>query len=66
MIERVTGQTLETYMSKNIFWEMLKMKDATFWPRENVGVKERMADICMLDLAGRSGKAIDAPEATHQ
>ena len=25
-------------------------------------MKERMADMCMLDLAG-SGKAIDAPEA---
>ncbi len=61
MIERVTRQTLETYMSNNI-WEILGMKDTTFWPGENKDMKERMADICMLDLAG-SGKAIDAPEA---
>ena len=38
------------------------MKDTTFWPRENIDMKERMADMCMLDLAG-SGKAIGAPEA---
>lgn len=38
------------------------MKDTTFWPRENIDMKERMADMCMLDFAG-SGKAIDAPEA---
>lgn len=38
------------------------MKETTFWPGENIDMKERMADVCMLDLAG-SGKAIDAPEA---
>lgn len=38
------------------------MKDTTFWPGENIDMKERMADMWMLDLAG-SGKAIDAPEA---
>ena len=59
MIERVTGQTLETYMSRHI-WEILGMKDTTFWPGDKPELGDRLADICMLDPAG-SGKAVHAP-----
>ena len=61
MIERATGQTLETYMSKNI-WEPLGIKDITFWPKERADMASRLADLSVLDPTG-SGKAVDAPEA---
>lgn len=46
-IERVTGETLETYMSKKI-WEPLGIKDITFWPRERENMKDRIADTALL------------------
>ena len=60
MIERVTGNSLEAYMSKNI-WGPLDIKDITFWPKERADMKNRIADISMIDPTG-SGKAIDAPD----
>lgn len=61
MIERATGQTLEAYMSKNI-WDPLNIKDITFWPKERADMESRRADLSILDPAG-SGKAVDAPDA---
>ncbi|MCJ1468750.1 hypothetical protein MMC07_007380 [Pseudocyphellaria aurata] len=51
LIERVTGETLEAYMSKNI-WEPLNIKDITFWPKEQEDMKHRMATMSNLDPAG--------------
>lgn len=51
LIERVTGETLEAYMLKNI-WEPLDIKDITFWPKEREDMKHRMATISDLDPAG--------------
>lgn len=51
LIERVTGETLETYMSKNILGP-LNIKDMTFWPNEREDMKHRMATISELDSAG--------------
>ena len=59
MIERVTGQTLEDYMSTNI-WTPLDMVDITFWPKKRADMKSRMADISLL--SPEDGKAIDAPD----
>lgn len=51
LIERVTGETLETYMSKNILGP-LNIKDMTFWPNEREDMRHRMATISQLDSAG--------------
>ncbi|MCJ1264134.1 hypothetical protein MMC22_004005 [Lobaria immixta] len=59
MIEIVTGETLETYMSKNI-WEPLGIKDITFWPKERADMKHKMADLSTI--SPESGKAVDAPD----
>lgn len=56
-IERVTGETLETYMSKNI-WSPLGITDITFWPHQRADMKDRVADISILDPEGH--KAVDA------
>ena len=58
MIERVTGETLDIYMSKNI-WGPLGIKDITFWPKERADMKDRMADMSVLNPD--SGKAVDLP-----
>lgn len=59
MIEIVTGETLETYMSKNI-WEPLGIKDITFWPKERADMKHRLADLSTI--IPESDKAVDAPD----
>ena len=59
LIERVTGQSLESYMSKNI-WGPLGIKDITFWPKERVDMQHRIADMSML-VPG-SEEAIDAAD----
>lgn len=51
MVERVTGQTLEVYMSKHI-WDPLHLKDTTFWPTQDM--YDRMADLSMLDTTGKA------------
>lgn len=61
MVERVTRQTLEAYMSKNI-WDPLSIKGITSWPKERADMVDRLADLSVLDPTG-SGKAIAAPEA---
>ena len=53
MVERTTGETLETYMSKNI-WGPLHLKDITFWPSQNVHMHDRVADVSMLDVTGKA------------
>lgn len=60
MIERRTGESLETYMSKNI-WGPLGIEDITFWPKERADMQHRMASISILDPSG-SRKAIDLPD----
>ena len=56
-LERVTGETLETYMSKNI-WTPLGLKDITFWPLRQDEMKDRVADIAVL---GPDGKTAHMP-----
>ena len=53
MVERTTGETLETYMSKNI-WGPLHLKDITFWPAQNAHMHDRVADVSMLDEKGKA------------
>lgn len=53
MVERTTGMTLETYMSKNI-WGPLHLKDVTFWPAQNTHMHDRVADVSMLDTTGKA------------
>ena len=53
MVERATGETLETYMSKNI-WGPLHLKDITFWPAQSVHMHDRVADISRLDSTGKA------------
>ena len=48
LIERLTGETLEEYMSTNI-WGRLGITDITFWPKSKPGVAERTAGISMRD-----------------
>ena len=58
MIERVTGTILEDYMVKYI-WSPLGIRDITFWPKKRDDMKDRMADISLIDPFG---KAMDAPD----
>lgn len=58
LVERVTRETLETYMAKNI-WKPLDIKDITFWPQKRADMKDRMADLSSLG-PNETGKAIDA------
>jgi CubicO group peptidase (beta-lactamase class C family) len=57
IVERVTGEALETYMSKNI-WTPLGIDDITFWSLKREDMKDRMADIAAL---GPDEKAVDLP-----
>ncbi|KAF2823894.1 beta-lactamase/transpeptidase-like protein [Ophiobolus disseminans] len=43
LLERITGQSLESYMRANL-WEPLDIQDATFFPSTRPDLKERMAD----------------------
>lgn len=53
MVERATGETLETYMSKNI-WGPLHLENITFWPAENSDMRDRVADLSTLDTTGKA------------
>ncbi|KAM0805889.1 beta-lactamase [Usnea florida] len=55
LIERITGQTLEEYMTTYI-WRPLGIKDMTFWPDEHPDMKSRMTSMTIRDEA--SGKVI--------
>ena len=57
ILERVTGESLEIYMSKNL-WAPLGIKDITFFPHQRDDMKDRIADIAVL---GPDGKAVDMP-----
>ena len=48
LVERLTGQTLEAYMSTNI-WGKLGITDITFWPKSKPGMAERMAGMSVRD-----------------
>ncbi|KAI8940811.1 hypothetical protein NX059_002073 [Plenodomus lindquistii] len=48
LVERVTGHNLEAYMKANI-WEPLGIKDMTFHLSSRPDMKERMADMSLLD-----------------
>jgi CubicO group peptidase (beta-lactamase class C family) len=50
LIERVTGQTLESYMRVNL-WEKLGIKDMTFFISKNEGMKSRFAEMANRDAA---------------
>ena len=53
MVERATGETLESYMTKNI-WGPLHLKDTTFWPAQNTQMHDRVADLSRLDTTGEA------------
>ncbi|TVY81966.1 Acyltransferase LovD [Lachnellula suecica] len=57
MVERVTGESLETHMSKNI-WTPLGIKDITFWPLQRDDMRSRIADVSGI---GPDGKCVDMP-----
>lgn len=50
LIERLTGETLESYMQKNI-WKPLGIKDITFYP-EKAGMQSRQPALTMRDPQG--------------
>lgn len=52
LVERLTGQTLEEYMSTNI-WGKLGITDITFWPKLKPGMAERTAGMSIRD--GQTG-----------
>ena len=52
IVERLVGETLETYMQKRI-WQPLDIKDITFWPMKNPAFQARMVDYSPLDPKGR-------------
>lgn len=56
LIERVTEESLETYMAKNI-WGPLHMTDMTFWPKEREDIKYRIAALSELS-SDQSNKAV--------
>ncbi len=53
MVERATGETLETYMSKNI-WGSLHLKNVTFWPAKQAHMHERVADLSTFNATGKA------------
>lgn len=53
MVERATGQTLETYMAENI-WAPIGACDITFWPEQREDLKDRKADISSWDESGKA------------
>ena len=55
-VERVVGESLEDYMSKNI-WGPLGIKDITFFPDARADMKSRLVSMTLRDPAG-SGKVI--------
>lgn len=55
----MTGETLETYMAKNI-WNPLGMKDVTFFPDARADMTDRLADLSSLDPSG--GRSVPVPE----
>ena len=55
LVERITGQTLEEFMSVNI-WQPLGIKDITFWPAQRSDMKSRMASMTVRDE--RTGKVM--------
>lgn len=52
LIERITGETLEKYMNKNI-WQPLGITEITFWPDKNPKLKSRKADMTIRDPHGK-------------
>jgi CubicO group peptidase (beta-lactamase class C family) len=72
MVEKATGETLETFMSKRI-WKPLGIKDVTFFPDNDPDIQSRLATISTMvggpqgieDVAQANdgdGRAVDAPD----
>lgn len=53
MVECAAGETLETYMSKNI-WAPLHHENITFWPAEKSHMHDRIADLSTLKATGKA------------
>lgn len=51
LVERLTGETLESYMQKHI-WTPLGIKDITFYPEKRADMKDRRPAQTMRDPAG--------------
>lgn len=49
LVERVTGQSLESYMRQNL-WEPLGIRDMTFHLSSRPDMRERMADMSLRDV----------------
>ncbi|KAF2869650.1 beta-lactamase/transpeptidase-like protein [Massariosphaeria phaeospora] len=60
LIERASGQTLETFMRAHI-WTPLGISDMTFFPHARPAMAARLATISTLDAQG-AGPAADAPD----
>jgi CubicO group peptidase (beta-lactamase class C family) len=52
LVERITGQTLESYMRANL-WEPLGIKDMTFFPSARADLRARLADMSVRDETGK-------------
>ncbi|KAK4988997.1 hypothetical protein LTR50_003593 [Elasticomyces elasticus] len=63
LVERLTGSTLEEYMSANI-WKPLGCDSITFWPDSNEQVRSRLADVSMRTRDGGL-KHYAGPLLTH-
>ena len=50
-MERITGESLEDYMAKNI-WAPLGIKDITFWPNKRADMQDRLVGMTLRDPAG--------------
>lgn len=55
VVEKLTGETLETYMRKNL-WDPLGIKNITFWVDQNPEMKARLAGMSARDPS--SGKVV--------
>ena len=58
MVERVTNLSLEEYMKQNI-WDVLGLKDTTFWPKLRADYAERRVEIANVDEATQKAQLMD-------
>ena len=57
LVERATGETLETFMTKNI-WNPLGAKDITFWLEQRPDMQHRTADLSSWASPNGSSKTV--------
>lgn len=64
MVERITDQSLEEYMKKNI-WGPLGVSDITFWPDSHPDFKKRSAHMSARNSEGKVIHAGNVPSTTN-